>query len=1503
MNRIVIALLLAPLAALEPLQAASAIHAENYEEARARAKVSGGDIVVFQRGSDWNRLSETLYRNVWLKDEFARELGDGFVLVAVDRPETIGTDTPSSRLASLVDVKMPLPANEVMAVESEGKVPFAARADGAFLGKMKPNPDKDTLTLKLKTKRGGRVLRLDFPPDPSLPDGGPGRGGKGNFAISEIVVRDARKTLTIDAAWASASEGDWGAWQAVDGIADKPDNAWNPGIRKHQHRTLLLTLAEALPVGADVSVQLICRSQWKQHVPGCVRAAVLTDASVEADVRTGANTQRVAVRNAKFSWWDTTICPRIALLDSQGRAVACENKPRLGLTPKTMAELVKKLRSKREQRDALWAKAEQANGPAKAELFRQSLDLLGFANWEGNDKCYKPIHDKMREADPNDESGAVRWLTFGGDPRDGLKWAEPSWSKALEKKDLTDEDFKEALARIDKELQDPRNKVLDHERIQRIMVAKYLVYSRWPKHEEQRFDVQREIAAFDPDTFWGIGARGELGLHHRSVTPMLTYGWGANQVKPGLNTWNMNDTAYFFDHAGPYKVRLTFTGGKDALLVRRVALLDGTAVLSEAKPGAGIGPTNAAVEVDLDFKDPRADRKVTLRVEAEAADGHTDIAGSFDVEPQLLPAPAIARQPAATDEVSRMLERGTIRALQQRLDNSLLAEAAQGVTGVGHVVNAPSLQASLAQSALLRLCGVEKVESIAAREGGAIFLQSFFKDTNWLDSFLASDKADWPQALENLYLLRRYGAGWEQPLNQRLATALALQWGNGSRYRLVDRFRHIQQAWRDGLMHSNFENLNVREMRWAVPTYGTATDFQFLLDDRQTRWRDYLGAHGGVRYVSYNVYGVTVQDGWNYIGPWAHVYGNGTGNRPFPAHKQVGGVCGTVSTYGSAAAQVHGIPSTAIGQPGHCAYIIQVGQEWPVGNSVTWPSHASAPGWDGTGYSTLHRLYEPVNQDRARFMTATRLGWLAQLQADRARTRVNILPGLRYSLYRHGTGPALPDFTKLKPVKSGTCPAIDLAAVKPVPSENFGVVWEGQIEVTGQGALLVSTQSDDGSRVLIDGAAVVAANCSRQEKAITVTPGRHQLRVEFCQGVGALNLTVGVEGMRPATATDWMKTYEQALLAQPTNYGTWLDYIKTLETVKDAPSAMWLDLGQRAAHALASCNEAGWALTRRCLDKVLPEMKPAERMALLLKCNQQLRQENWYKPEVFPYDDILNWQAERISDPALAVEFFGKLLAIHHSDKPDSNFIFGNVLSWGANRFAGNAKTAPGYAKAMETFFRAQGQTVDKNLLATTLQTGVRKASQSGDIVSFRLWTDMATKMLPSLTPGDVHLNPKQAAAFPKFAPFPGDLLSKDGMLQTSSANPDDRPLSYRQVLSGGFGGWFDTDKDDKPYAQVQLAGEGELTGVVLVNRYEYAPTHEAFQKPVPLKVSISTDGKTWTEVASFDKPETVFRVDLQGRKLQARYVRAERLPKPNEPKPLERFYLRGFLVYGKKSY
>ena len=114
---------------------------------------------------------------------------------------------------------------------------------------------------------------------------------------------------------------------------------------------------------------------------------------------------------------------------------------------------------------------------------------------------------------------------------------------------------------------------------------------------------------------------------------------------------------------------------------------------------------------------------------------------------------------------------------------------------------------------------------------------------------------------------------------------------------------------------------------------------------------------------------------------------------------------------------------------------------------------------------------------------------------------------------------------------------------------------------------------------------------------------------------------------------------------------------------------------------------------------------------------------------------------------------------------------------------------------------------------------------------------------------------------------------------------------------------WFDTQAEEKPWAQVQLPGEGELSGIVLLNRYEYAPAEAEFQWAAPLRVLVSLDGKAWREVAAFGKAEPVFRVDLAGKGIKARHVRIERGPGADKGQPPGRFHFRNVLVYGTKFY
>jgi hypothetical protein len=509
------------------------------------------------------------------------------------------------------------------------------------------------------------------------------------------------------------------------------------------------------------------------------------------------------------------------------------------------------------------------------------------------------------------------------------------------------------------------------------------------------------------------------------------------------------------------------------------------------------------------------------------------------------------------------------------------------------------------------------------------------------------------------------------------------------------------------------------------------------------------------------------------------VWGTGTGDRPFRTQRIMGGVCGTLSGYGAAAAKAHGVMATTVGQPGHCAYVVRIGREWPTGNDVSGPETNGASVFEGTGFPTMHRLYEPMHADKPAKERAHRLSWTAHVLLDKHRTASQDAPPWR---------------------------------------------------------------------------------------------------------------------------EDWSGAYLQSLAAQPINYPLWLDYIKSLEAAADVPRSAWERIIPLMADAFAPYHEAGWALLNRCLPRILPELPAARRVELLAKCHARLTQAN--APLFMGYNlgAVLNTQADAIGDADQALEFFRKLLTIHFSDNPATNRVFGMVMGWGNARFSGNPATAAGYAKAVGAFFTSLGNAADPDMMKNHITAGIRKASETADPAAWQLWTAMAKRLLPPVPPGEVHLTPDQFAAWPKIVPFRGELLGKTGLLQLSSASQYDRPLSYAAVLDGSAPGWFDTNAEEKPWAQVALAGDGEISGIVLLNRYEYAADHEEFRWAAPLKVLVSGDGKEWTEVAIVEQADWVMRVDLTTKAPRARFVRIERQPPPPGAKP-GRLHLRNFLVFGRKLY
>jgi hypothetical protein len=625
--------------------AAPSTRVADYDAALTYAAANNTDIVVYQRGSDWNHLGEMLYHDVWQKPAFANALGDGFVLVAVDRQEALGskpvaghppldaaasyerTVPPQKYITQAVDMEKPLSACDIRSVTSEEQVEYTRQSDGSWLAGGK-NPPNDTITLNLVPAVGGRVIRLDFLLDDSLPGKGPGRPSNGNFAISEVEVASPdNSVISSKAAWANAGPQKWVAALVIDGISGDKDNQWLADGHHHVPRTLFLVLNKPVEKSTPVTVKLICVSPWVQHIPGRIHASALDDQELESALSRYFAANQLRLRNAKFAWRGNDV-PRVSLMDKDGRPVDNFDKPRDDLTPTSLAEKIKAMQYKRIERDTFWAESEKVEDDAKAENLLKGLQVMG------DDivfhPIYRPVHSEITKADPDDSSGCTRCLQFGPDPRGLPKLVNDALALRADKK------YDEALAQLDKEIKDPKNKWLNPEKVQRIMMGKFNVYLRWPGNQEKRFDIQRQIRDYDPTTFWGLGAAGYLEMHGKTAEPhALCYGWRAAHVKPGSHIWTYSlGTKMYFDHKGKYIFRILHAGGKGSIRISKVVLYDKETIIDSAEPNEELGPAGK-MEVSLQITKWDPATKLQIKIFYEAEEGKTEINGIFQVEPSL----------------------------------------------------------------------------------------------------------------------------------------------------------------------------------------------------------------------------------------------------------------------------------------------------------------------------------------------------------------------------------------------------------------------------------------------------------------------------------------------------------------------------------------------------------------------------------------------------------------------------------------------------------------------------------------------------------------------------------------------------------------------------------------------------------------------------------------------------------------------------------------------------
>ena len=365
------------------------------------------------------------------------------------------------------------------------------------------------------------------------------------------------------------------------------------------------------------------------------------------------------------------------------------------------------------------------------------------------------------------------------------------------------------------------------------------------------------------------------------------------------------------------------------------------------------------------------------------------------------------------------------------------------------------------------------------------------------------------------------------------------------------------------------------------------------------------------------------------------------------------------------------------------------------------------------------------------------------------------------------------------------------------------------------------------------------------------------------------------------------KFYQHACAAKPDHYGAWHEYGEWL-TRSNTPIEEMRVWVRGCARGRKVSRQPLWNILTPYFQRVAKEQGlPALKEELVYFAPLLKQQTGGKIQEEADFSTALSSWGEMLGGDKQAR--YDVLKAMLEAQYGTSDY-FSQTMGWGSDFFTKTADGSKLFTKCINEAVAASTKGSKGGESGGGMNFGpmLLAASKNGNIEAFRNIVKLQEKLAPL---------PKNGASY-QLKDFGGDLVSKDGLIKTSSTCGHDDPARYPMAIdeSACAGrGAFHTDGEESPWAIVMLAGPTQVKGLVIENRFGgYNATRQ-----VPLIVEVSEDGNEWRKVFETENAQETYRIDLRGTENRTRQVRVSRKAKAKK----EVFHLNKILVYGTKLY